>query len=270
MTAKEWKIDDFEFGRPLGTGKFGRVYVAREKASHYVVAIKVLYKKHLQNAGVEHQVRREIEIQSHLRHPNILRMFGYIHDEKRIFIVLEYAPNGELFKILRDCDRFDEQSSASMFMQIVDAIAYCHSNDVIHRDIKPENILIGCNGEVKIADFGWAVVDKTQRRESLCGTLDYLAPEIVDGQAYDKSIDIWGLGILLYEFLVGSPPFEEKDRKETFKRIQSVDIHFPEDFPELAKDLIEKMLQKDPSKRMSLNDVKKHPWIIEQLGGTNE
>ena len=109
--GKEWTIDDFEIGRPLGTGKFGRVYLGREKKTHFIVAIKVLYKKHLEKADIQHQIRREIEIQSHLRHPNILRLYGFIHDKTKIYLIMEYAPNGELFKILRENDHFDEETS---------------------------------------------------------------------------------------------------------------------------------------------------------------
>jgi hypothetical protein len=110
--GKKWRLADFDIGRPLGKGKFGNVYIAREKASKYVVALKVLYKRELQDARVEHQLRREIEIQSHLRHPNILRLYGYFYDSRRVFLILEYAPEGELFRVLRKSRVFDEPTSA--------------------------------------------------------------------------------------------------------------------------------------------------------------
>lgn len=269
--TKRWVLDDFEIGRPLGTGKFGRVYLAREKRTHFIVALKVLYKSQLIKAGVEHQLRREIEIQSHLRHPNILRLYGYFYDQSRVYIVLEYAPNGELFKILREQDRFDELTTAKYIVKISEAISYCHSKHVIHRDIKPENILVGANGELKLGDFGWAVcLSSDNRRTTLCGTLDYLPPEMIEGREHDEKADSWSLGVLLYEFLVGSPPFEAPGQRDTCQRIKDVDIKFPDFVSELARDLIQRLLQHDPQKRMLPQEIRRHPWVIQQLGDPDE
>ena len=130
--GNRWKLEDFEIGRPLGKGKFGNVYLAREKRSKYIIALKVLFKSQLQKAGVEHQLRREIEIQSHLRHENVLRMFGYFYDETRVYLILEYAPRGEMYKILQKCPNgsFDEVKSARYVRQLADALKYCHSKKV--------------------------------------------------------------------------------------------------------------------------------------------
>jgi len=264
--TKTWSLDDFEIGRPLGTGKFGRVYLAREKKSKFIVGLKVLNKSQLQKASIEHQLRREIEIQSNLRHPNIIRLYGYFYDATRIYLIIEYAARGELFTILRDSEKFDEKTAAEYIVQMCDAINYCHSKHIIHRDIKPENILVGLNGELKIADFGWSVHAPSSRRKTLCGTLDYLPPEMIEGQEHDNSVDIWSLGVLLYEFLVGSPPFETDSQRGTCRRIINVDIKFPSSVSPLARDLILRLLQKDPSKRMPLSDVRSHPWILQQLG----
>ena len=264
---KRWSINDFEIGKPLGTGKFGRVYLAREKHSHFIVALKVLYKKHIQKAMVEQQIRREIEIQAHLHHPNILRLFGYFYDPDKIYLVLEYAPGGESLNSLRDYDHFEERQAADFFIQIVDAIDFCHTKKIIHRDIKPENILIGANGEVKIADFGWAVQNlKSERRHTICGTLDYLSPEIVERCGYDDASDIWSLGILLFEFLTGAPPFDSASQKETCQKISSAEILFPSDINPLARDLISQLCKKKADERLPLNQVRSHPWIVQQLG----
>merc|ERR1711962_1989001 len=136
--GQRWKLDDFDIGRPLGKGKFGNVYLAREKKSKYIVALKVLFKSQLQKAQVEHQLRREIEIQSYLRHPNILRLFGYFYDESRVYLILEYAPQGELYRNLQKQEhgRFTEGEAALYIRQMADALSYCHSKEVIHRDIK--------------------------------------------------------------------------------------------------------------------------------------
>ena len=228
---RNWSLDDFEIGRPLGTGKFGRVYLAREKRTKFIVSLKVLNKTQLQKAGIEHQLRREIEIQSHLRHPNII-----------------------------------EETAARYIVQMCDAINYCHSKHVIHRDIKPENILVGLDGELKIADFGWSVHAPSSRRTTLCGTLDYLPPEMIEGKDHDASVDIWSLGVLLYEFLVGKPPFEEMRQTDTCRRIRDVDLHFPTFVSPLARDLVTRFLQHDPQNRIDLADVRKHPWVVQQLG----
>ncbi|XP_041375627.1 aurora kinase A-A-like isoform X2 [Gigantopelta aegis] len=155
--TKKWSLEDFDIGRPLGKGKFGSVYLAREKTCNYIMALKVLFKSQLQNAGIEHQLIREIEIQSRLRHPNILRLFGYFHDKTRVYLMLEYAPRGEMYKELQKCTRFDEKRTSNYIYQLVNALIYCHSRSVIHRDIKPENLLLGLMGDLKIADFGWSV-----------------------------------------------------------------------------------------------------------------
>lgn len=227
----EWTIDDFEIGKPLGRGKFGHVYLAREKKSKFIVALKILYKSQLIKSNVQTQLRREIEIQSHLSHPNILQMYGFFNDEEKIYLILEYSPGGELYKDLKDSPngRYGEEKAANYIAQVIRAFKSMHSKDIIHRDIKPENLL-NCSGTIKLADFGWSVHAPSNRRQTMCGTLDYLPPEMVSKRrmAYDKSIDIWGLGILTYEFCVGSPPFESESQRETYQRIDSLEFQFPE------------------------------------------
>lgn len=258
-----WCLDNFDLGRPLGKGKFGNVYLAREKQSKFVVAIKVLFKNQIQTAQVEHQVRREVEIQTHLRHPNILRMFGYFHDDRRVYLILEYARNGALYKHLQDQPdkRFNEKTVAAYIRDLSKALVYCHSKKVIHRDIKPENILLGSNGELKIADFGWSVHAPSSRRFTLCGTVDYLSPEMVQGVAHTYTVDLWSVGVLCYELLVGQPPFDSKEYGTTYKKILSAQMNFPDSVSEDAKDLISKLVVVNPEGRLPLEDVLKHPFI---------
>ncbi|KAG6938626.1 aurora kinase A [Chelydra serpentina] len=258
---RQWCLDDFEIGRPLGKGKFGNVYLAREKQSKFILALKVLFKTQLEKAGVEHQLRREVEIQSHLRHPNILRLYGYFHDATRVYLILEYAPRGEVYKELQKLTKFDEQRTATYMTELADALSYCHSKRVIHRDIKPENLLLGSNGELKIADFGWSVHAPSSRRTTLCGTLDYLPPEMIEGRTHDEKVDLWSLGVLCYEFLVGKPPFEAETYQETYRSISKVEFRFPPFVTEGAKDLIVKLLKHNPYQRLPLKDVLAHPWI---------
>lgn len=256
-------LKDFEVGRALGKGKFGNVYLAREKQSKYIVALKVLSKKQLIKHNVQHQLRREIEIQAHLHHPNILQLFGYFHDESRVYLILEYAPRGELYKKLRDVKRFDDKTSAIYILQIIEALNICHARKVIHRDIKPENILIGFNGELKIADFGWSVHAPSSRRQTMCGTLDYLPPEMVLRQKYTETVDLWCIGVLTYEFLVGNPPFEMESMEETYDRIIRVQYQTPDFISDNARNFISRLLQECPDKRMPLAEAKNHPWIVE-------
>ncbi|KAM3823913.1 aurora kinase C-like [Vipera latastei] len=258
---RTFTIDDFEIGRPLGKGKFGNVYLAREKESKFIVALKVLFKSQMEKEGVEYQLRREIEIQCHLSHPNILRLYNYFHDKKRVYLILEYAPRGELYKELQKCQRFDEQRSATFIEELADALLYCHSKKVIHRDIKPENLLMGLKGELKIADFGWSVHAPSLRRKTMCGTLDYLPPEMIEGKPHDEKVDLWCIGILCYEFLVGKPPFESECHSETYRRIVSVDLKFPPFVTEGARDLIVKLLRHNPAERLPLQAVMEHPWV---------
>ncbi|KAJ3019114.1 UNVERIFIED_CONTAM: spindle assembly checkpoint kinase, partial [Siphonaria sp. JEL0065] len=260
---RRWSLQDFDVGRALGKGKFGRVYLAREKKSGYVVALKILFKNELIEAKVEKQLRREIEIQSHLRHPNILRLYGYFYDAKRVYLILEYAANGELYKQLRKCNRFSEDLAAKYICQMADALHYLHKKHVIHRDIKPENLLIGLKGELKIADFGWSVHAPNTRRQTLCGTLDYLPPEMVEGKEHTDAVDLWSLGVLCYEFLVGVPPFEDRSSfKATYRRIAKVDLKIPDFLSKEAGDLITRLLQYQPDKRIPLENVMTHPWIV--------
>ncbi|XP_054735636.1 aurora kinase C [Anastrepha obliqua] len=264
---KSWSLSNFDIGRPLGRGKFGNVYLAREKESKFVVALKVLFKKQIHESNVEHQVRREIEIQSHLRHPHILRLYGYFHDDARIYLILEYAPKGTLFKELQlqPLKRFNEPTSAIYIRSLASALQYLHERDVIHRDIKPENLLLGHKGDLKIADFGWSVHEPNSMRTTLCGTLDYLPPEMVQGKPHTKNVDLWSLGVLCYELLVGRAPFLATDYDETYKKIIKVDYKLPDFVSRAAAHFISKLLVLNPQQRLPLDEVILHPWVAAHI-----
>ena len=255
----------FEIGKPLGKGKFGRVYLAKERSTNFICALKVLHKSELQQRKAEKQVRREIEIQSNLRHPNILRLYGHFHDSKRVFLILEFAGKGELYKLLRKENKFPEPKAAHYIAQMVTALKYLHKKHVMHRDIKPENILVGIHGEIKISDFGWSVHAPNNRRKTMCGTLDYLPPEMLKpGSAdnfYNEKVDLWSLGVLTYEFLVGEAPFEDT-LVMTQRRIARGEMKVPSFVSVEAKDLIQRLLVLDPDRRIPLDEVQKHPWIV--------
>jgi aurora kinase len=244
-TPKQWHLGMFEVGKPLGKGKFGRVYLAKERSTGFVCALKVLHKSEIQQGKVEKQVRREIEIQSHLAHPNVLRLYGHFHDAKRIFLILEFAGKGELYKHLRREQRFPEWKAAQYIAQMAAALKYLHKKHVMHRDIKPENILVGMHGEIKISDFGWSVHAPNNRRNTMCGTLDYLPPEMLTrgggkDNFYSEKVDLWSLGVLAYEFLVGEAPFEDT-QVMTQRKITRGEYTVPNFVSPEAKDLIKRV-----------------------------
>ncbi|KAL8912408.1 MAG: hypothetical protein Q9171_002594 [Xanthocarpia ochracea] len=262
---RKFHLGMFEIGKPLGKGKFGRVYLAKERSTGFVCALKVLHKSELQQGKVEKQVRREIEIHSNLRHPNILRFYGHFHDSKRVFLILEFAGKGELYKHLRRENRFPEWKAAQYIAQMAAALRYLHKKHVMHRDIKPENILVGIHGEIKISDFGWSVHAPNNRRNTMCGTLDYLPPEMIKPGSqenyYNEKVDLWSLGVLTYEFLVGEAPFEDTPVM-TQRRIARGEMAVPGFVSPEAKNLILRLLVLDPEKRITLEEVQQHPWIV--------
>lgn len=260
---KKLLLADFEFGKVLGKGKLGRVYCVKHRESGLVCAIKAMNKKELVNLKLERNLRREIEIQRDLVHPHVSRLYGYFHDDTNVYLIIEYALHGEIYQVLKTKRRFDEPTASKYIYQVSLGLQYLHSNNVIHRDIKPENILLLDQGDVKLSDFGWSVkLDPlTQKRLTVCGTLDYLSPEMVESRSHDFAVDIWLLGILTYEFLVGRPPFEDDDKGTTYKRIAKVDLKIPSFVSREAASFISQLLQKNPRNRLSLSEVASHPWI---------
>lgn len=180
FNVNAWSRDDFEIGKPLGRGKFGHVYLVREKKSKYIMALKVLFKKQLVKNSVEKQLQREIEIGVHLRHKNILPMYGCFMDKEHVYLMMEYACHGSIYEEMQRQPnrRYIEPKAANIIYQLAEAFVYIHGKSVIHRDIKPENILRDFE-TIKLADFGWSCHAPSNRRKTICGTLDYLPPEMV-------------------------------------------------------------------------------------------
>lgn len=257
-----WSKERFEIGRPLGNGKFGRVYLAREKTSKFIVALKVLWKDQIRKHDYEKNIRREIEIMSHCDHPNITKLYGFFWDTERIYLVLEYASGGELYKLLKKQvgQRFSESVVSSYIKQLVDAFKYLHSKKIIHRDIKPENLLVE-DENIKVTDFGWSCHTPSNRRNTFCGTLEYLPPEMVNNQQYSEKADIWCLGILTFELLNGTSPFEDKEEYQVKKKIKKGKIQWPSHFSPNAKDFIDKLLKHNSKDRMTLDDCLTHKFI---------
>lgn len=166
----------FDIAKPLGSGSFGKVYLAKHRESGMICALKILDKESIMRQGNERHVKREIEVHSQLRHPGILGFHGWFHDSSSVVLVLEYAIGGELFDVLLLERWFSERRAAEYIAQVAFALLYLQGKHIMHRDIKPENILVGLHGELKLADFGYAVLSVDNRRRTRCGTLDYMRP----------------------------------------------------------------------------------------------
>ncbi|KAI0468780.1 serine/threonine-protein kinase [Xylaria cf. heliscus] len=255
----------FDLVKPLGKGSFGQVYLARHRESDWICALKVLYKEGIMRNSEEVYVRNEIDIHRQLCHPGIVDFYGWFHDSSRIVLILEYAIGGELFKSLERGGPFSEQCSAKYISQIALALLYLHEKHIMHRDIKPENILLGNHGELKLADFGYAVQDPDDRQEDKCGTLEYKAPEMLlpGPLSYTKAVDLWALGVLTYELLTAATPFADTSNAVICRKICKLDMEpLPRRISSEAKDFIQSLLVLDPSKRLPLKNVSEHPWIM--------
>ncbi|KAG9385205.1 Serine/threonine protein kinase [Pyrenophora tritici-repentis] len=255
--------------------EFGRVYFARHLATNYICALKIISKVQASTQEEEKLIRRELEIHQNLAHKNILKLLAWFHDEKSIYLVLEFAAGGSLYSRLKKQpkSRFTEHQTAIYMAQIASALRYMNNKNIMHRDIKPENILLGFHSEIKLADFGYSVHSESGYRSTVRGTLDYLSPEVavmmlkpgMSSGWYTKAIDQWGLGVLMYELLVGRPPFEMKNTKSTQRKIANFKgkgIKFPGHISQGAEELIRELLNLEAEKRMSLDDVLAHGWIM--------
>ncbi|KII95556.1 hypothetical protein PLICRDRAFT_98490 [Plicaturopsis crispa FD-325 SS-3] len=265
-----YRLSDFSILRTLGTGSFGRVHLVRSKHNLRFYAIKVLNKDRVvRMKQVEHTNNEHLMLGA-VQHPFIINLWGAFQDSANLYMVMDFVPGGELFSLLRRSNRFPDPVAKFYAAEVALALNHLHSLDIIYRDLKPENILLNSDGHIKIADFGFAK-GCTNTTWTLCGTPDYLAPEIVSGQRYNKSVDWYALGVLIFEMLSGLPPFHQQDNNpvilyEKIKLGPSF-IKWPA-FQTNATDLILKLMEGDPSKRFGnlhhgAGDVFAHPWFRE-------
>ena len=266
----ESKIKDFTIISILGEGSFGKVYKAIHNKTKQEYAIKEISKLDKNNQEGKTYFRREIEIMYKVHQCNIVRLFNHFEDDEFCYFVMEYIENGHLFKqpfwIKNKC--FPSDEVAKIMKDVICAVYYLHNMDppIVHRDIKPENVLIDKNGVAKLTDFGWSnYVDSNEVRKTYCGTPVYLAPEIVEDIGHDERVDIWCIGVLLFELLTGTVPFHGKDSITLNNNIKSLKIIWPNDISTSAKNLIMKILKKDPKERISLEDMLKHPFFKDRL-----
>lgn len=257
----------FKIGATLGTGTFGRVRLVQCTLQSKVhnLALKMLKKTEIIRLKQVDHIKAEKDILSMIAHPFIVNFFGAFQDQVRLFMVMEYVIGGELFSQLRKAGRFTNDASKFYAAEIILALQFLHDRNIVYRDLKPENILLDRDGHVKITDFGFAkrVEDRTW---TLCGTPEYLAPEIIQSKGHGKAVDWWALGILIYEMLAGYPPFYDENPFGIYQKILDGRIDFPRHFDPNARDLVKKLLTADRTKRFGclkngVDDVKKHKWF---------
>ena len=248
----------------IGSGGFGKVYKVKHKTSGNIYAIKVISKKKIIEQDMCEQIKLEVRIMYSLNHEHIIKLYNHYEDDDYFYLLLEYAPNGQLYDKLKKVGRFVENDAAQYMREVISAVEYLHSLNppIIHRDIKPENILIDDKSSVKLCDFGWSNFFHPNRvRMTYCGTPDYLSPEMIRQQGHDQRLDIWNLGVLLFEMLTGRPPFSGNNQRELFDNILKLRISYPKDFPKVARDLVSKLLKPTPKDRLSLEEASNHPWF---------
>lgn len=260
------KVIEDIFPKQLGSGSFGRVYLVSHNDSKKLFALKVIDKRKLMvSYGRLDIIYNEINIHSKLAHENIIKLYNVHEDNESINIIMEYAEKGNLFQLIsKEKTGLDESKAFDYFIQVVNAVYYLHINNIIHRDIKPENILIGSDNKIKLCDFGWAKELTLENRSTFCGTIEYMAPEIVGSENYDYSVDIWSLGILLYELLYGHSPFKANNTKNVILNIKTHELTYDDNNKKISnscKDLIQKLLDSNPQKRLKIKDILEHPFV---------
>lgn len=258
-------LDKFAHGDILGTGTFGRVTLVQYKKNLKFYALKTLKKMDVIRLKQVEHVNSEKNILLKVDHPYIVKLYCTFQDFKHLYMIFEYVRGGELFTHLRRAGNFPNEWAKFYAAEIVLVLEYLHSLRIIYRDLKPENILLDHQGHIKITDFGFAkeVEDRTW---TLCGTPEYLAPEIIQSKGHGKAVDWWALGILIFEMLAGYPPFYDDNPFGIYEKILAGRIQFPPFFESAAKDLLRRLLVADRSRRLGnlkggADDVKNHKWF---------
>uniref|UniRef100_A0A8C6AGS6 Protein kinase cAMP-dependent X-linked catalytic subunit n=2 Tax=Marmota marmota marmota TaxID=9994 RepID=A0A8C6AGS6_MARMA len=259
VPKKTWRPPIF------GTGTFGRVHLVKEKAAKNYFALKVMSIPEVIRLKQEQHVHNEKSVLMEVNHPFLVKLFWTSHDDRFLYMLMEYVPGGELFSYLRNRGRFSCSTGLFYATEIVCAIEYLHCRDIVYRDLKPENILLDRDGHIKLTDFGFAkkLVDRTW---TLCGTPEYLAPEVIQSKGHGRAVDWWALGILIFEMVAGFPPFFDDNPFGIYQKILAGRIDFPRYLDFSTKDLIKKLLVVDRTKRLGnmkngANDVKQHRWF---------
>lgn len=269
-TQKEKVIlDDFKMLKVIGKGSFGKVLLVRKLDSGFLYAMKVLRKENIIKRNQVEHTRTERHVLGYVRHPFIVGMNYAFQTAEKLYFVLDYCAGGELFFHLGKVQRFPQARARFYAAEITLAIEYVHNLGIIYRDLKPENVLLDANGHIRLTDFGLSkegIQDDFSGANSFCGTPEYLAPEILNRSGHGRAVDWWSLGALLYEMLTGLPPFYCRDRDKLFEKIRKGDLSYPKYLSSSAKDLLNRLLERDPTKRLGTGpedacEIKNHPFF---------
>lgn len=258
-------MQKYEVGRLLGKGTFAKVYYARNIKTSQSVAIKVIDKEKVLKVGLIDQIKREISIMRMVRHPNIVELYEVMATRSKIYFVLEYVKGGELFnKVAKG--KLKEDVARRYFQQLINAVEFCHSRGVYHRDLKPENLLLDENGDLKISDFGLSALAESKRQDGLlhttCGTPAYVAPEVISRKGYDGAkADIWSCGVILFVLMAGYLPFHDSNLMEMYRKIAKAEFKCPCWFPSDVRRLLSRILDPNPTTRISIAKIMENPWF---------
>ncbi|KAI3444003.1 hypothetical protein Pfo_000668 [Paulownia fortunei] len=259
----------YELGRLLGHGTFAKVYHARNLKTNKNVAMKVVGKEKVIRVGMMEQVKREISVMKMVHHPNIVELHEVMASKTKIYFAMEFVRGGELFaKIAKG--RLREEATRNYFQQLISAIDFCHSRGVYHRDLKPENLLLDEEGNLKVTDFGLSAFADHLRQDGLlhttCGTPAYVAPEVIGKKGYDGAkADIWSCGVILYVLLAGYLPFQDDNLMSMYRKIYRGDFKCPPWFSPESRKLITKMLDPNPSTRISIAKIMDSSWFKKSM-----
>ncbi|XVF65963.1 hypothetical protein PTKIN_Ptkin09bG0293000 [Pterospermum kingtungense] len=260
-------IEDFEVLKVVGQGAFGKVYQVRKKGTPEIYAMKVMRKDKIMEKNHAEYMKAERDILAKIDHPFIVQLKYSFQTKYRLYLVLDFINGGHLFFQLYHHGLFREDLACIYTAEIVSAVSHLHANGIMHRDLKPENILLDADGHVTLTDFGLAKqFDENTRSNSLCGTVEYMSPEIISGKGHDKAADWWSVGILIYEMLTGRPPFAGGNREKIQQKIVKERIKLPTFLSAEAHSLLKGLLQKDASKRLGSgatgsDEIKRHKWF---------
>lgn len=256
-------FDHFTIRNELGSGAFGKVYKVTKVDTNRVYALKCLSKDFLRSHNQLDYSISECRILRSLQHPFVIRLHYAFQTKACLYMVLDYCPNGDLLAHLCERKRFAETVARFYCAEVLLALEYLHSLDIVYRDLKPENILLDRSGNVMLADFGLAKenVNVMNPATTFCGSPAYLAPEILDKEGSEKAADVYAFGVLLYELLAGSPPFYSDDLDSLYRNIRTGQLEFPGSVKPAARDLIRKLLSRDPDKRPSISQAKSHSFF---------
>ena len=262
----EPKITDFTISKELGAGSFGHVYLVTHKKTKANYAIKAIDKRNKSNIEEKPYFRREVEVMYKIHHPNVVKLYGHFEDNNYCYFIMEYIPKGNMFGLIPQDKkkRVSTQLVASLIKDVISAVYFLHNMNppIIHRDIKPENVLLTDTLAAKLTDFGWSnYIQEDEKRTTVCGTPIYLAPEIIKEKGHDEKVDIWCIGVLLFELATGSVPFPGNDIETLENNILKLKIQWPKDINLDIKNLIMKILKLDPKARISLSDMMQHHFI---------